>query len=158
MAHFLPFTDPILAESKPARQFVKGEGIRVTDESGKSYIDAVSALWCSSLGFSPERLTQVANQQMQKMAYYHSFMGRTPAIANQLAERLVEHLPRNMSHILFGTSGSEAVETASKIVRFYQNSRGKTEKKRIIARHGAYHGSGQMSAALTGLTYCHDGV
>ncbi|MEM8649464.1 MAG: aminotransferase [Pseudomonadota bacterium] len=157
MAHFLPFTDPILAESKPARQFVKGEGIRVTDESGKSYIDAVSALWCSSLGFSPERLTRVATQQMQKMAYYHSFMGRTPAIANQLAERLVKHLPGDMSHILFGTSGSEAVETASKIVRFYQNSRGKTEKKRIIARHGAYHGSGQMSAALTGLTYCHDG-
>lgn len=157
MAHFLPFTDPILSEREPAKQFVKGDGIRVIDDAGNTYIDAVSALWCSSLGFSPRRLEEVVSRQMRELAYYHSFMGRTPALAEKLAKRLINRLPENISHVLFGTSGSEAVETAAKIARFYQNAKGKTEKKRIIAREGAYHGSGQISAALTGMTYCHDG-
>ncbi|MFY0312160.1 aminotransferase class III-fold pyridoxal phosphate-dependent enzyme [Leisingera sp. D0M16] len=156
MAQLFPFTDPALAETDPPSRFVRGEGIRVTDADGKSCIDAVSALWCSSLGFTPERLTQALTRQMSQLAYYHSFMGRTPAVADELAARLVARLP-GMARVFFGTSGSEAVETAAKFARFYWNAKGRTDKKRIIAREGAYHGSGQMSAALTGLAYCHDG-
>lgn len=156
MAQLFPFTDPLLAETDPPQEFVRGDGIRVYDASGRAYIDAVSALWCSSLGFTPERLQRVMTEQMGTLAYYHSFMGRTPALSDALAARLVARLP-GMSHVFFGTSGSEAVETGAKFVRFYWNSKGRSDKKRIIARDGAYHGSGQMSAALTGLTYCHDG-
>lgn len=157
MSQLFPFTDPVLAETHPPKRFVKAEGIRVTDDRGKTYIDAVSALWCASLGFNPSRLTQAAARQMEQLAYYHSFMGRTPTIADDLAARLVDRLPGDLAHVFFGTSGSEAVETAAKFARFYQNARGKTDKKRFIARDGAYHGSGQMSAALTGMAYCHDG-
>lgn len=156
MAQLFPFTDPALVESDPPRGFVGGDGIRVVDAQGKSYIDAVSALWCSSLGFTPKRLGQVMAEQMQQLAYYHSFMGRTPALSDQLAARLVLRLP-GMARVFFGTSGSEAVETAAKFVRYYWNAKDRPDKKRIIAREGAYHGSGQMSAALTGLSYCHDG-
>ncbi len=156
MAQIFPFTDPVVAEETPPTQFVRGEGIRVFDAEGKHYIDAVSALWCASLGFTPERLTRAITDQMGKLAYYHSFMGRTPEVADQLAARLVARLP-GMDRVFFGTSGSEAVETASKFVRYYWNAKNRPQKKRIIAREGAYHGSGQMSAALTGLTYCHDG-
>lgn len=141
MAQLFPFTDPKVAESDHPRAFVRGDGIRVVDDTGKTYIDAVSALWCSSLGFTPERLQKVMADQMGQLAYYHSFMGRTPALSNTLADRLVARLP-GMSHIFFGTSGSEAVETAAKFVRFYWNAKGRTDKKRIIAREGAYHGSG----------------
>ena len=157
MSQLYPFTDPILADDQRPLRIVAGEGIRVTDDAGRSYVDAVSALWCASLGFSPARLGRVMAAQMEHLAYYHSFMGRTPAVADRLAERLVARLPGELSHVFFGTSGSEAVETAAKFVRFYQNARGKTDKKRIIARAGAYHGSGQVSAALTGMTYCHTG-
>lgn len=157
MPQLFPFTEPVSAEAKPPKQFVRGEGIRVFDTEGKAYIDAVSALWCSSLGFTPERLRRVADQQMGTLAYYHSFMGRTPSISDRLAERLAARLPGDINHVFFGTSGSEAVETAVKFARFYQAARGKPEKSRFIARESAYHGSGQMSAALTGLTYCHDG-
>ena len=156
MAQLYPFADPVEAEAHPPRRFSQGEGIRVTDEDGKVYIDAVSALWCASLGFAPERLIAAATRQMGRLAYYHSFMGRTPEVADRLAHRLVDRLP-GMSRVFFGTSGSEAVETASKVLRFFWNAKDRPEKKRIIAREGAYHGSGQMSAALTGLTYCHDG-
>lgn len=157
MSQLLPFTDPVKAEADPPKRIVRGEGISVTDDQGQTYVDAVSALWCSSLGFAPERLTRAMAKQMETLAYYHSFMGRTPAVADELARRLAAKLPGRLSHVFFGTSGSEAVETAAKFVRFYQNARGKPDKKRIIARQGAYHGSGQMSAALTGLGYCHDG-
>ena len=156
LAQIFPFTDPVAAETTPPTQFVRGDGVRVVDVDGKSYIDAVSALWCASLGFSPERLTRAMADQMGKLAYYHSFMGRTPEVADQLAARLVARLP-GMERVFFGTSGSEAVETASKFVRYYWNAKDRPQKKRIISREGAYHGSGQMSAALTGLTYCHDG-
>lgn len=157
MAQLYPFTDPIVAEAHPPLRIAKGEGIRVTDTNGKTYIDAVSALWCSPLGFAPKRLTDAMARQMGELAYYHSFMGRTPEITERLATRLAEKLPGDLAHVFFGTSGSEAVETAAKFVRFYQNARGKTDKTRMIAREGAYHGSGQVSAALTGLSYCHDG-
>ena len=157
MTQLFPFTDPVVADATPPKSFVRGEGIRVFDDSGKGYIDAVSALWCSPLGFNPERLAGVMAQQMGELAYYHSFMGRTPDITNRLAARLAARLPGALDHVLFGTSGSDAVEAAIKCARFYQNARGKPDKMRIIAREGAYHGSGQMSAAATGLTYCHDG-
>ena len=157
MSHLLPFTDPSAPDGTGPLEILSGSGIRVFDQQGKAYIDAVSALWCSPLGFSPERLTGAMADQMQKLAYYHSFMGRTPEITTRLTKRLATLLPGNLNHLFFTTSGSEAVETAAKFARFYQNARGKTDKKRIIARDGAYHGSGQMSAALTGFSYCHDG-
>ena len=157
MSQLYPFTDPVVASQHGVHQIVSGEGCRVTDKSGKTYIDAVSALWCSSLGFNPERVCEAAKRQMRELAYYHSFMGRTPEITELLTERLLEKLPNKMSHIFFSTSGSEAVESAAKLTRFYQNSRGKSQKMRIISREGAYHGSGQLGAALTAMSYCHDG-
>ena len=157
MSQLYPFTDPIHAQSQPPKRIVSGSGIRVTDDAGNAYVDAVSALWCASLGFNPKRLTDRMATQMAELAYYHSFMGRTPELSDELAKRLVQILPNPLSHVFFGTSGSEIVDTAAKFVRFYQNARGKPNKKRMIARDGAYHGSGQMSAALTGFGYCHDG-
>ncbi|MBY6163298.1 aminotransferase class III-fold pyridoxal phosphate-dependent enzyme [Mameliella alba] len=157
MAQLYPFTDPITAQQEPPRRIVSGDGIRVTDSEGAVFIDAVAALWCASLGFSPDRLKEVMERQMGQLAYYHSFMGRTPQITETLAARLAARLPATLSHVFFGTSGSEAVESAAKIARFYQSARGKPGKSRFIAREGAYHGSGQVSAALTGLGYCHDG-
>lgn len=156
MAQLFPFNDPVETDSKHPLEIVSGDGIRVTDSDGKHYIDAVSALWCTNLGFAPDRLTRAMSDQMSKLAYYHSFMGRTPALTTELSQRLVARLP-GMDRVFFGTSGSDAVESAVKIVRYYWAAKGQPARARIIAREGAYHGSGQMSAALTGLGYCHTG-
>lgn len=155
MAQLYPFTNPTNEELAPPIKIVEADGCRVTDQDGNVYIDAVAGLWCASLGFTPHRLGKVMAEQVSVLGYYHSFMGRTPEITETLAARLVKRLPGQLSHVFFDTSGSGAVETAAKFVRFYQNARGKTEKKKIIAREGAYHGSATVSAALTGLTYCH---
>ena len=156
MAQLYPFNDPLLVENDPPMKIVSADGISVKDEQGRTYVDAVSALWCASLGFTPERLKQKMAGQMGKLAYYHSFMGRTPSITDDLSQRLVGHMP-GMARVFYGTSGSEAVETAVKIMRYYWSSKNHPDRMRIISRDGAYHGSGQVSAALTGLSYCHDG-
>ncbi|MBA3448187.1 MAG: aminotransferase class III-fold pyridoxal phosphate-dependent enzyme [Pseudaminobacter sp.] len=157
MAQLFPFTDPRVAETTAPKTMVSGQGCYVTDSEGREYLDAVAGLWCASLGFSDQRLIAAATAQMQALPYYHSFMGRTAEPTERLAAKLVDMLPDGLSRVFFGVSGSEAVDTAVKIMRLYQNARGKTAKKKIIAREGAYHGSGLASAGLTGMSYCHDG-
>lgn len=157
MAQLYPFSDLIGAETTPPHRMAKANGIRVTDVDGHEFIDAVSALWCCPLGLTNHRLADRAAAQMTSLGYYHSFLGRTHTPSEDLAARLVQKLPAGLNHVLFGTAGSEAVDTAAKIVSYYQNARGKTDKKRIIAREAAYHGSGSMSAALTAMSATHDG-
>lgn len=157
MAQLYPFTDLIAAETQPPHRMAHADGIRVTDVDGHTFIDAVSALWCCPLGLTNDRLATRAAEQMKTLGYYHSFLGRTHSPSEDLAARLVTKLPLGLNHVLFGTGGSEAVDTASKIMRYYQNARGKPGKKRMIAREAAYHGSGGMSAALTAMSATHDG-
>ena len=152
-----PFTDPVAAKNDHPLEIVSSDGCYVRDSDGRTYLDAVSGLWCASLGFSNARLARVAASQIETLAYYHSFMGRTTDQTNRLSRRLAALLPDGLNQVLFGNSGSDAADTAVKLVRFYQNARGKVAKKKIIAREGAYHGSGPVSAALTSFGYCHEG-
>jgi 4-aminobutyrate--pyruvate transaminase len=157
MSQLYPFTDPVVALENPPKTIVAGHGCFITDSKGKTYLDAVAGLWCVALGFDNQRLISAAMAQMQKLPYYHSFMGRATGTTKELASRLADKLPPGIDHLFFACSGSEAVDTAAKLMRFYQNARNKPDKKKIVARHGAYHGSGYTSAALTGISYCHAG-
>ena len=157
MSQLYPFTDPVAADADAPLRMVSGRGCRVTDAAGVEYLDAVAGLWCASLGFANERLAAAATRQMATLAYYHSFMGRTADVTERLAERLAAKLPGSLSRVFFGCTGSDAVDTAVKLSRFYQNARGKPDKKRVVAREAGYHGSGIASASLTAMSYCHDG-
>ena len=155
MAQLYPFTDPLSGQAP--RVIVSGEGCWVTDEHGNRFLDAVAGLWCVALGWGDEELIEAAASQMRRLSFYHSFKGRAAEPAERLAATLVPMLPGDLTNVFFGTSGSDAVETAVKIAQFYQNARGKPGKKRIIARDGAYHGSGAVSFGLTGMDYVHGG-
>jgi adenosylmethionine-8-amino-7-oxononanoate aminotransferase len=155
MGQLYPFTDPLSGQAP--RVIVSGEGCWVTDEAGNRFLDAVAGLWCVALGWSDEELVEAAADQMRRLPFYHSFKGRASEPTERLAATLVPMLPGDLSHVFFGTSGSDAVETAVKVAQFYQNARGKPRKKRIVARHGAYHGSGGVSFGLTGMSYVHGG-
>jgi adenosylmethionine-8-amino-7-oxononanoate aminotransferase len=148
MSQLYPFTDPVVALETPPKTIVAGHGCFVTDSKGKTYLDAVAGLWCVALGFDNQLLISAAIAQMQQLPYYHSFMGRTTGTIKELASRLADKLPPGIDHLFFACSGSEAVDTAAKLMCFYQNARNKPDKKKIVARHGAYHGSGYTSAAL----------
>lgn len=150
-----PFVDP-LGNIEP---FVVagGEGVRVTDENGKSYIDAMAGLWCASLGFSNERLARVAYEQMQTLPFYHAFTGKTTMPLIDLSERLIALAPVPMSKVFLANSGSEANDTAIKLIWYFNNALGRPEKKKIIGRVRGYHGITLATASVTGQIINHRG-
>jgi len=155
--HVHPFTNARKHEAEGPLIISSGDGVRVTDESGAQYIEGMAGLWCANLGFGETRLIRAAEQQLRTLPYYHAFAHKTPAVTIDLAERLAEMLPMARPRILFANSGSEANDTAMKMVWYYWNARGRPAKKKILSRVKAYHGVTIASASLTGLPYAHDG-
>lgn len=129
----------------------KGDGAGVIDDQGRRYIDAMAGLWSASLGFSEKRLAEAAYKQMLDLPYSSTFAGRSCPIVIELSERLVSIAPKSVTRAMFCNSGSEAVDTAMKLVWYYQNAKGRPGKKKVIAREKAYHGSTIAAASLTGL-------
>ena len=136
----------------------KGQGVYVWDLEGNEYLEGMAGLWCTSLGFNNERLIDAAVAQMRKLPTYHlAFFHRSNMPAIDLAEKMLSIAPVPMSKVWFANSGSEANDHMVKFVWFYNNGRGKPEKKKIIARHEGYHGIAVSSASLTGLPLMHKG-
>ena len=135
----------------------KGDGIYVWDDQGNKLIEGMSGLWCAGLGFNQQRLVDAAAKQMQEMPYTHLFSHRANVPAIELAEKLVNISPDPISRAYFVNSGSEAVDSAIKIVWYYQNAMGQPQKKKFIARRRAYHGITVAAGSLTGLPYVQDG-
>lgn len=135
----------------------RGEGIRVFDTDGKSYIDGMAGLWCASLGFSEPRLAAAAQRQMEVLPYESIFAHRSNLPCIDLAEALINRAPVPMSKVMFQTSGSEAIDTAIKLVWYYQDACGKPNKRKMISRTRSYHGTTIASASLTGQAPMHNG-
>ncbi|MFT8246572.1 aspartate aminotransferase family protein [Roseomonas sp. BN140053] len=156
VAHLLhPYTDQVAhAENGPV-VITRGQGVHVWDDAGREYIEAVAGLWCASLGFSNERLAQAAEKQMRELPFYHAFTSKSHAPAVELAEMLISRAPVPMSKVFFANSGSEANDTAIKMIWYRNNAIGKPAKKKIISRLKAYHGVTIASASLTGLPANH---
>ena len=153
--HLHPFTNMRRLESEGPLVITKGSGIHVTDESGRNYIDAMAGLWCVSLGFSEQRLAEAAYRQMLELPYASTFGQRSHPTVIALAEKLIGLMPVPMSKVFFNNSGSEANDTAVKLVWYYNNAIGRPRKKKIIARMKGYHGSTIAAASLAGLPYMH---
>jgi 4-aminobutyrate--pyruvate transaminase len=161
IAHFLhPYTNLKKHETIGPLVMTGGKGIYVTDDTGKEYIEGMAGLWCTSLGFGEERLVEAATRQMRALPFYHTFnhKGHEPGV--ELAERLIRMAPASsggepMSKVFFNNSGSEANDTAVKLVWYYNNALGRHRKKKIIGRIKGYHGVTVASASLTGLPNNH---
>jgi 4-aminobutyrate--pyruvate transaminase len=134
----------------------RGDGVYVEDDQGRRYLEAMSGLWCAALGFSDQRLVDAATRQMRELPYYHLFAGRSNEPSIELSERLLRltaHL--GMDKVLYANSGSEANDTAVKLIWYYFNALGQPQKKKLISRERGYHGVTVMTASLTGLPYNH---
>ncbi|MBL94618.1 MAG: aspartate aminotransferase family protein [Magnetovibrio sp.] len=145
-----------LHETRGPTIFVRGEGVRVFDDDGRSYIEGLAGLWCASLGYGQQRLINAATKQMGKLAYYHEFAHKTTDVTIELAARLIDLSPVPMSKVLFGNSGSEVTDLAIKLIWYFNNAVGRPKKKKIISRIKGYHGVTVAAASLTGLPYLHD--
>ncbi len=150
-----PYTDLRAHETQGPLIITRGEGVRVFDDTGKDYIESVAGLWCASLGFSNERLANAAHAQMLKLPFYHSFTAKSHEPMIDLAEMLLARAPVPMSKVFFANSGSEANDTAIKMIWYYNNALGRHAKKKIIGRIKGYHGITIASGSLTGLPNNH---
>ncbi len=129
-----PYTDAKAHLQNGPLVITRGKGVRIYDEQGKEYIEALAGLWCASLGFDNERLVQAAANQMRKLPFYHSFTAKSHEPMIDLAEMLIERAPAPMSKVFFANSGSEANDSALKMVWYMNNALGRPKKKKVFAR------------------------
>ena len=127
------------------------DGIYLYDENGQKLIDGPGGMWCVQIGYGRKEMAEAIADQVHKMPYYSPWnMSASPSAL--LARKIVERAPADLKHVFFTTCGSTAVDTAIRFVHFYNNVRGKSQKKIIISREKSYHGSTYLSATVSGKT------
>jgi len=159
-AHFIhPFTDHADLAARGARIITRGDGIYVWDSEGKKMLDAMSGLWCVNVGYGRKELAQAAYDQMLTLPFYNSFFQTANEPAVKLATRLAALAPkvdgRSFEHVFYSSSGSESNDSNVRMVRRYWDLLGQPQRKVIISRHNAYHGSTMAGASLGGMSGMH---
>lgn len=140
--------DPTIVET--------GKGIRIQDIHGNKLIDGFAGLYCVNIGYGRDEVAEAISRQAYRLAYYHTYAAHTTDELAILSDRLVKMSPGKMSKIFYGMSGSDANETQAKLVWYYNNLRGKPNKKKIISRERGYHGCSVVSGSMTGMSFYHD--
>ncbi len=155
--HVHPWTDFADFKEKGSMVVAEAEGAYVFDSEGNRYLDGIAGLWCVNVGYGRDEIAQAMADQARRMVYYSSFGAHTSVPAAELAAKVCDLAPDNLNHVLFGTGGSMANDSAIRIIHFYFNRLGKPTKKKIITRKDGYHGSTYMAMSLTGVEFDHQG-
>jgi L-2,4-diaminobutyrate transaminase len=153
--HLHPFTSVPGLLRDGAMVIRRGHGVIIEDDRGRELIDAAAGLWCVNVGHGRREIVDAIAEQMNELAFFQTFNGMTNEPVAKLCARVLDHAPSNMRRVFFGNSGSDANDTAIKLVTLFNNLRGKEEKKKIIARWRGYHGVTVGAGSLTGLPGVH---
>lgn len=141
---------PDKTEGLSKRTFVeKADGIYVYDERGNRYIDGPGGMWCMQIGYGRQDMIAAIADQMTRVTYFQPW-GLSSSPSAILARKIAERAPGDLNHVSFTTGGSTAVDTALRFMHFYNNVKGRREKKIVISRQKAYHGSTYLSASVSG--------
>ncbi len=128
---------------------VQSEGIYLYDSDGNRLIDGPAGMWCVNIGHGRHEMAQAIAEQVTRMPYYSPWsLGNAPAA--ELAEKLAGLTPGDLNHVFFTTGGSTAVDSALRFMMYFNNCLGRVEKKHIISRADAYHGSTYLGASCSG--------
>jgi L-2,4-diaminobutyrate transaminase len=157
---FHPNTSIVDHLKKGPHIVAQASGVRVKDRQGRDLIDAGAGLWCVNIGYGRQEMADAAKKAIETLAYSHIFAGTSNEPIIRLAERVLGLLHEmagaaHLSKVFFGSGGSDANDTNFKLVRYYNNLRGKPEKKKFISRLGAYHGLTYAAGSLTGIPAYH---
>ncbi len=132
------------------RTFVEGgEGVYVVNERGERLIDGPGGMWCVQIGYGRAEMADAMAEQARQLAYFSPF-NTTSSVSARLAHEIAARTPGDLNHVFFTTGGSTAVDSALRFVQFRNNLLGQPEKKTIISRHKAYHGSTYLAASVSG--------
>lgn len=150
--HFIhPYTDFTTFSAEGSQVVTNAHGVRIVDETGREYLDGIAGLWCANLGHGRQEIADAMAEQAARMQYYNTFGHSTNAPAAELAADLAELAPGDLNRVFFATGGSTGNDTAVRLAHYYFNRRGQPNKKKVISRQDAYHGSTYFAATLTGL-------
>jgi len=155
-AHYLhPATDHKALAEIGARIIVRGDGIYIWDSEGNRILDAMSGLWCVNVGYGRRELADAAYRQLTTLPFYNSFFNTSNVPAITLSSKLAQVSPPGFNHVFFTGSGSEGNDTIVRMVRRYWDLLGQPQRKVIISRRNAYHGSTMAGASLGGMDSMH---
>jgi putrescine aminotransferase len=153
--HLHPFTNPNDLKQKPPRIIESAQGVYLTDSDGNELLDMMAGLWCVNMGYGQQSLIDAASAQISKLPYYNAFFKTSTPPAAELSALLAQVTPAHMHHAFFTSSGSEANDTVLRLVWRYWDIMGKPEKRVVISRKNAYHGSTIAASSLGGMDEMH---
>jgi len=153
--HVHPFSDTAALNKEGVRIITRGRGVYLWDSDGKKIIDGMAGLWCVQVGYGNEELAEAGYEALKTLPYYNHFFKTSNPWTIELAAKLAALLPAGHDHVLFANSGSEANDTALKLIRYFWNREGRLEKKIHLSRDYSYHGVTFAAASLSGLTPMH---
>jgi putrescine aminotransferase len=153
--HLHPFTNHQTLRAAGARVIVKGEGPYIFDSEGNRILDGMAGLWTTNVGYGRKELADAAYAQMCELPFYNTFFKTTHPPVAALSRKLAEIAPTNINQVFYGSSGSEANDTAIRLIRHYWVLKGQPKRRIIISRRSAYHGSTIASGSMGGMTHVH---
>jgi len=153
--HLHPFTNHKLLRGGGARVMVRGDGPYIWDSEGKRVLDGMSGLWTANIGHSRKELAEAAYEQMLELPYYNTFFRTTHPPVAVLSRKLAEIAPETLNQVFYGSSGSEANDTAIRLIRHYWVLKGEPKRRIIISRKNAYHGSTIAAGSMGGMSHVH---
>jgi adenosylmethionine-8-amino-7-oxononanoate aminotransferase len=149
--HYLhPYQSFDTIAEEGALAIASGDGAYITDTDGVRYFDAVGGLWCTNIGLGREEMAEAIADQVRELAFSNPFTDMTNAPSANLAAKLAGLAPGDLNHVFFTTGGSTAIDAAYRLIQYYQGTRGKHEKKHVISRVDAYHGSTYAAVSIGG--------
>ena len=140
--HFDSFRD------EGALVITRGEGCYLWDANGTRYLDAIGGLWCTNIGLGRREMAEAIADQVERLAFSNTFTDTTNDPAARLAGKLAELAPGDLNRVHFTTGGSTAIDSAYRMVQFYQSCMGRPEKTHVIARDASYHGSTYVAMSI----------
>ena len=153
--HLHPFSDARALEKQGALVMARGDGVFLEDSEGRRYLDGMAGLWCVQVGYGRRELVEAAREQLERLPYYNTFFGTTTEPLVELCDVLRRWTPEGLDTFLFGNSGSEAIDTAVRMVRRYWDLTGHPERRIVIGREYGYHGSTLAAASVGGMRGMH---
>jgi putrescine---pyruvate transaminase len=153
--HLHPFSDMGALNHAGSRVIVKADGVYLWDSEGARIIDGMAGLWCVNVGYGRRELADAAYAQLQQLPYYNTFFRTTHPPVAELSALLAE-IAHPFRRFLYCNSGSEANDTALRLVHRYWALKDQPAKRFVIARKNAYHGSTIAGATLGGMSYMHE--
>ena len=153
--HLHPFTDHGALGLAERRVIARADGVWLWDTEGNRMLDGMAGLWCVEVGHGRQEIVEAVRAQMSELSYYNTFFKTAHAPVIELSKVLTELTPPQFNMFFYGSSGSDSNDTIVRMVRTYWDLMGKPDKKTILSRVNAYHGSTVAAASLGGMAGQH---